>query len=288
MNFLLIKIILFIATGILFGFLLPSIMKKASLFLIELSFYFLIPLFIFTNLSTTNFNIKLAVPVSIISWTVVLTGIGISFVFSKIIKRSLRDFVLPITFMNSAYLNFPLQNFILGEKSLSIAVIYNMNITLLHFTLGIYLIKRKSDKLYKIFFPVFAGVLGILFNSYNIHLPKLFFQIEIILKNYFIPSMLILVGWQLSLLKLKNIHFGIAGAFLRMFFGFFITFFILKLTNYSNLIKNSILLSSSLPSAINTFVLSKKFDSNPDFASSSIFIGTIVAIILYPIIFPVF
>ena len=282
------SILFFIGLGIISGFLIPSIMRKVSNLLIELSFYLLIPLFIFINLSTSKVDTSNIIPTSIISWLIVGEGIILSIFFSKITKTPFRDIVLPITFMNSAYLNFPLQRFVLGEDALSTAIIYNLNITFLHFTLGIYLVKRKNENFYKAFIPLFAGILGLMWNLFKFQIPNILFKTGILLKNYFIPSMLILIGWQLSMLKVKQIHFGIIVTLLRMGGGFLLSFLILKNLKLENLIKNSILLTSSLPSAVNTFILTKKFNANPQYSSSSIFIGTLIAILLYPLIFPIF
>src|SRR3990172_7141238 len=127
-----------IAAGYAFGRF-----KKLGLeSLIEVLLYITIPSLVVSSLTKRSFAISDVAVIAGAATAVILSTGAISYVYLAIIKkRDLRGFYLPTMFMNSGNMSFPLALLAFGEEGLSIAVIYYITVSLLVYSLGIYIAK---------------------------------------------------------------------------------------------------------------------------------------------------
>src|SRR4030067_1284119 len=98
---------------------------------------------------------------------IVVLGTGLmSIIYLTLLKkRKMRGFSLPTMFMNSGNMSFPLAYLAFGPEGLAVAVIYYIAISLLVYSLGIYIAKDKDgfSEMFKL--PlIYAAAIGLTLN----------------------------------------------------------------------------------------------------------------------------
>ncbi|MEK7841263.1 MAG: AEC family transporter, partial [Deltaproteobacteria bacterium] len=217
----------------------------------------------------------------------VVLGTGIiSFLYLRIINRKeLRGFYLPTMFMNSGNMAFPLALLAFGEDGLAVAIIYYVAISILVYSLGIYIAKGEGgfSEIFKL--PlIYASIIGIALNLTNTVLPKPFLSTVEILGNATIPLMLVSLGYRLRSTHLTSLGISISGALIRIIGGALIAYLITIIFGIDGLNQKIIILSSSMPSAIITFIISYRYKLHPELVASIIFISTVLSLITTPVI----
>ena len=115
------------------------------------------------------------------------------------------------------------------------------------------------------------------------------------IRNGLISIALITLGVQLSRTKFQ---FGnkdaYIGAFIRLIGGPIIAFILIKIMGFSGIIAQALMISTSVPTSVNSALIAVEYDNHPDFASQAVLITTIfsaitlsLVIYLARIIFPI-
>jgi len=293
--FVSIKIYFWLFIGILLKFLLSKIdfvnSKKIYGLFSTFVVYIFTPYFVGIKIWTSY--ISKEVFFSII--TVFLIVIFVSYIISKFLL-SRQDFVFQemfftLSFMNTIYLGIPVTEYFVSQNVVNYTIIYSIIVTLIQFTLGIYMLAPSLKFIYFLFTSpiVYVSVLGYLLKINNVSIPEYLLTINNFLSKIISPLMLIFIG---STLRLKNvfehIRVHIFVTIARIIFIFVITictFLVIK--NFISLQKEFVkvlVLVSILPSAIMNYILLDKFKFDTKFVLGEIFWGTIVTIFLLPYI----
>jgi len=293
--FVSIKIYFWLFIGILLKFLLSKIdfvnSKKIYGLFSTFVVYIFTPYFVGIKIWTSY--ISKEVFFSII--TVFLIVIFVSYIISKFLL-SRQDFVFQemfftLSFMNTIYLGIPVTEYFVSQNVVNYTIIYSIIVTLIQFTLGIYMLAPSLKFIYFLFTSpiVYVSVLGYLLKINNVSIPEYLLTINNFLSKIISPLMLIFIG---STLRLKNvfehIRVHIFVTIARIIFIFVITICIfLVIKNFISLQKEFVkvlVLVSILPSAIMNYILLDKFKFDTKFVLGEIFWGTIVTIFLLPYI----
>ena len=115
------------------------------------------------------------------------------------------------------------------------------------------------------------------------------------IRNGLISIALITLGVQLSRTKFQ---FGnkdaYMAAFIRLIGGPVIAFVLIKIMGFSGIIAQALMISTSVPTSVNSALIAVEYDNHPDFASQAVLITTIfsaitlsLVIYLARIIFPI-
>ncbi len=293
--FVSIKIYFWLFIGVLLKFLLSKIdfvnSKKIYGLFSTFVVYIFTPYFVGIKIWTSY--ISKEVFFSII--TVFLIVIFVSYIISKFLL-SRQDFVFQemfftLSFMNTIYLGIPVTEYFVSQNVVNYTIIYSIIVTLIQFTLGIYMLAPSLKFIYFLFTSpiVYVSVLGYLLKINNVSIPEYLLTINNFLSKIISPLMLIFIG---STLRLKNvfehIRVHIFVTIARIIFIFVITictFLVIK--NFISLQKEFVkvlVLVSILPSAIMNYILLDKFKFDTKFVLGEIFWGTIVTIFLLPYI----
>jgi predicted permease len=133
---------------ILLGYIIDRIIGKkgeaVTRVFITFALYVLIPLFVF--LSLWNNMIPVAVAGKITIAAILVTGIGaaLTLLWARAAKKPFRCLCLPVIFMNSAYLAIPVNTQLWGAEGTTATILYNLAITVLNFTFGIWCVSREK------------------------------------------------------------------------------------------------------------------------------------------------
>ncbi len=284
---LLARVFIFIAVGWLLQKLLHKKFEAFEKAIINFVYYFVVPFFIFVSMLRMPAEIG-AVWRIILSSVFVVFGCGIlAFLFSISIKTPFRNVVLPISIMNSAYLAIPANTVLFGSEGAFWAIIYNISVTIIHFTIGILIVKNGGVAQIRDMPAIYAIILGFIFKfvfgelRFTAFLKDAYYLISQIL----LPIMLVFMGMKLSGLKFYKLKDVLIGVFLRMAGGFLLGILALKIFELSGAAAGVCMLTSTMPSAINTYIVAKKFNADPEFASGMIICGILASIAVIPLVF---
>ncbi len=248
--------------------------------------YLTIPALVISSLTTKKIVFRDLGVVSLVALAVVLGTGGVSFLFlTSIKKRSLKGFYLPTMFMNSGTIAFPLSLLAFGKDGLALAVIYYVCISILVYTIGIYIAKGKGGwpEMFKLPLLYAAGI-GIILSTAGLRLPQVLASSIDLLGSATIPLMLISLGYRLRSTQLTSFWISACGAIIRIGAGFLIAYAFVTMFGITGLTKQILILSSSMPSAVINFIMSHRYNVNSDIVASIVVLSTIMSIVTIPIV----
>jgi predicted permease len=192
-----------------------------------------------------------------------------------------------VMFYNSGNLGLPLIMLLFDANpqavSTQIMIVLSQNLTTN--TIGVYNINRgnmsvKDSLLQVLKVPsIYAVAVGFLCKGLKIDLSRLFFwPAAVFISNGLVPVALLTLGVQLSRIKFnfRNANVYIVS-FLRLIAGPFAAYLIIQLFGYEGITAQVLLISSSVPTAVNTALLAMEFKNEPEFASQVVMLTTFVS-----------
>jgi malate permease and related proteins len=260
--------------------------KKISLDPItEIVVYLGAPCLVFTSLATKPlFAADIAV---ILAGAVgIIAGVGLLiWLYAWLSGFSSPGFTLPVLFLNAGNMGIPLSLFAFGEPGLQRATLFYVIITLIHNSLGLYLLGGRggAGEIFRL--PlIYAAVLGLLFNLAKIPIPEPIFQPLSVLGMSVIPLMLVSLGYRLYTMPSLTWGHSLAGALIRVIGGFASAYLTVELLGVQGVNRQVILLYGSLPSAVINFILTEKYSRDPELAASIILFSTVLSVIAVPLV----
>ncbi len=218
---------------------------------------------------------------------IIMLGCGIiAWVVFKFLKQKHSSLYLSIAIMNTVNLPFPLIYLAYGAEGLVAATLFFIPNVLLLYSLGIYIAagKQWKDGLKEILkVPVlYAAVLGLIFNLCNITLPKLAMNTLNLIAMISIPLALIVLGYNLSKVKLASLPTTFIASFLRVGVGLLLGLLAVNLFNLTGVFKSVVILDSAMPAAVNASIIATKYDTEADLVSSVVFVTTLMSLVSIP------
>lgn len=261
--------------------------KKISLeAVIEILLYITIPALVISSLSKRQLVASDLALVSLAAFIVVIGTGAITWAYLNITKRQdLRGFYLPTMFMNSGNMSFPLALLAFGPDGLAVAVLYYIAISLLVYTLGIYIAKGKGgfSEMFKL--PlIYASAAGIILNLGGITLPSPLLTTFEMLGAATIPIMQVSLGYRLHSARLTYPWMSFIGSLIRIIGGAAIAYIVVQLLGIDGMNRKIIILSSGMPAAVINFVVSHRYNVNSDLVASTVAASTLLSIITTPIL----
>jgi len=223
-----------------------------------------------------------------LSCSVVILG---TLLFLKIISMaSNKDYMrysMPIAFMNSGFLAFPVAESLGGIKWLGPAIIYDQMMNFIIFTIGISIVNKgvSFSKRIVLFLhnPVLLAILiAAIWKISGTGLPHSIRSIITLPANACIPLALFSVGAALAELKsasFKKIYPAVIGRYLL---GGSLAILYCFVTGIHGYVAEIIILSSTMPSAVLSFLLPARYGLEADYAAGVVLFSTIA----YPLILP--
>ena len=211
--------------------------------------------------------------------------IGIIFLvlMKKDYIRELPPFILP----NTGNMGIPICLFAYGSLGMGVAAAISSVVVLLHFTLNIFLAKRKFDINIIIKSPSFyAIVFVVIFLYFEIQTPIFILNTVMLLAYGMIVLILISLGVALTQLKVFSFKSSLISSTGRVIIGPMIGFAVIKIFDLSGFSAGVLLIQSSMPSAILTYLIASMYSQKEivDNISSMIVVSTLMSLITVPII----
>jgi len=252
---------------------------------VELIYYVTAPALIFSSLVQSDISGEELYWMSIATVGVVGVLALLALGFFLVSRKKMSGKALPLIFGNTGYLGFPIALLAFGNDGLSRAVVYSGIETLLMFTIGIAIVTGKADFRETVRSPfLYVIVLGILFSQFAAPFPSWLLTAIGMIGQATIPLALILLGYRLSRIAVKQFHVPLVMGCWKIGAGFLIGFGIASLVPLSPLGRAIVILEAGMPAAVFTYILGERFRSDPELISSVVFISTAMSVVTIPLV----
>ena len=244
------------------------------------------PAMIFYTVTTTGITLDIFIHYFVYALLMIggfaLIGLILLFLLRKDLSMELPPLILP----NTGNMGIPICLFAYGTEGLGIASAVASVIILFHFTLGIFLAKKKFslDVVVKSP-PVYAIIISVIFLFFQIQTP-LFLENTTFLLTY-ATIFLVLMSLGIALTKLKfSLKDSILLSLCRVILGPIIAFIIIYYFNLSGFAAGVLLIQSAMPSAILNYLVGSMYSPKKivDSIASTIVVSTIISFFTIPIV----
>ena len=287
--FIFLKIIIPIFVLIGLGFLAQRMMKMDSRTFSRMTIYIFVPAVMFIKMYAAKVDLQFFATI-IVFITVIQV---LMFVIGEITARSLgysrgkrKAFSNALTFFNSGNYGLPLADLVF--KSSPIAASVQVFIMMLQNTtgntVGVFQASSANSSYKKALRHVFTMpslyvlFLVLIFNYFSIPVPEPVMVPLKYLADGFIAFALITLGVQLAEIEYSyKIDDVLLPCFIRLVLSPILGYLLTLLMGIKGELAQALIIGVSTPSAINTAILAKEFNNEPDYASKIVFYSTLLS-----------
>ena len=212
-----------------------------------------------------------------------ITGVIFLFFMKKDISRELPPFFLP----NTGNMGIPICLFAYGSLGMGVAAAISSLVVLLHFTVNIFLASKKFNIYIILKSPsTYAVIISVIFLYFDLEMPKVALNTVMLLGYAMIVLILMSLGISLTQMKVFSIRSSLISSIGRVILGPIIGFILIKIFDLSGYAAGVLLIQSSMPSAILTYLIASMYSPKKivDSISSMIVVSTLISLITIPII----
>ena len=244
------------------------------------------PAMIFYTVTTTG--ISLSIFTQYFIYALIMIGgfavIGLIFLF--LLKKDLSMELPPLILPNTGNMGIPICLFAYGSQGLGVASAIASVIILFHFTLGIFLAKKKFSLDIVIKSPpVYAIIISVIFLYFQIETP-LFLENTTFLLTY-ATIFLVLMSLGIALTRFKfSLKDSIILSLCRVILGPLIAFIIIYNFDLSGFAAGVLLIQSAMPSAILNYLVGSMYSPKKvvDSIASTIVVSTVMSFFTIPLV----
>ncbi|PGN49484.1 transporter [Bacillus cereus] len=293
-------IILDVILPILILMLIGAILQRKFQFnlkqLSTLITYCLMPAAVFVNIYDISIETGLLLQIIYYLMLYSLSLIIVSHFISKTLKLEKGESAAlqnSISLMNSGNYGLPVSQLIFSHNPVGVSIQIFILIfqNLLTYSYGIYNLLSATKTIGGIIqsflrLPVFhALVLGVLFQSFKIQIPNSILLPLNQLANGFVAIALILLGAQLSNIKLNFFHRVITWALIgRLLMGPLLALAVIYILNIDGIVAQSLFIASSFPTSRNTSTIAMEYQIEPELHAQIVLFSTIFSIITVTVV----
>ena len=245
------------------------------------------PAMIFYTITTTGITLNIFIEYFLYSIIIIAGFSIIGLFFLHTLKKDIISELPPLILPNTGNMGIPICLFAYGTAGLGVASAIASVIILFHFTIGVFLAKKKFsfDLLFKNA-PTYAIIISILFLYFNWAVPKYLENTTFLLTYATIFLVLMSLGIALTRLKVKSWSDAIILGLVRVVAGPIIGFLLINFFSLTGFAAGVLLIQSSMPSAVLTYLVGSMYSSKKvvDTVSSIIVTSTLMSFITVPII----
>ncbi len=243
-----------------------------------------IPALLFSVLSAESFDFTLYGDLAFAAFIVVIGSGLVLWPVCIFLKLNRKTFLPPMMFNNSGNLGLPLAILAFGEQALPAAVVLFIVENLLHFTVGVYILDRKTNPLSLLKMPMIVATFAGLFWSY--------FQLPVypalrtaidMLGQIAIPLMLFALGVRMTHVNFTHWKVGAWGALLCPLSGLVVALLVLLWIPLEKEQVGYLLLFSVLPPAVLNYMVSERFQQEPQQVAAIVLMGNMASLLIIPI-----
>ena len=244
------------------------------------------PAMIFYTVTTTGITLNIFISYFIYSIIMIAGFAAIGLILLFLLKKDLSMELPPLILPNTGNMGVPICLFAYGTQGLGVASAVASVIILFHFTLGVFLAKKKFsfDILIKSP-PVYAIIVSVIFLYFKIKTP-IFLENTTFLLTY-ATIFLVLMSLGIALTRFKfSLKNSIIMSICRVLLGPVIAYIIIYNFKLSGLPAGVLLIQSAMPSAILNYLVGSMYSPKKvvDSIAGTIVTSTLMSFITIPIV----
>ena len=244
------------------------------------------PAMIFYTVTTTGITLNIFISYFIYAIIMIAGFAAIGLILLFLLKKDLSMELPPLILPNTGNMGVPICLFAYGTQGLGVASAVASVIILFHFTLGVFLAKKKFsfDILIKSP-PVYAIIVSVIFLYFKIKTP-IFLENTTFLLTY-ATIFLVLMSLGIALTRFKfSLKNSIIMSICRVLLGPVIAYIIIYNFKLSGLAAGVLLIQSAMPSAILNYLVGSMYSPKKviDSIASTIVTSTLMSFITIPIV----
>ena len=247
-----------------------------------------LPSLIFVNLSSAHINSNMAI-LPVVSFAVSMVCMLLAYLFSRSRGYSkIKTWTLMIgaAMMNSGFIGFPITLGVFGNEGFLNAIFYDLATTVLFVMFGMILVgefggdKKDVVKNGLKFVPLWAVILGLLFNFSHIEMGYVLKNVFTYLGNSTTPLIMLSLGLTIDFREIKNyLKDSLLISLLRLVVSPLLMFGILSAIHLTGLAFNVAVLEAGMSTAMNALVLSITYNLDNKLMSSCIFTDVLLSLV---------
>jgi predicted permease len=272
--------------AILVGYIIGKVSKSSFAALVDVSLYVGAPALVFVSLLNKDIVLLEAGKVWVAA-VVIMFGCGlVSWVVFQTLKQKHSGLHVSVATMNSMNIPFPIIYLAYGAEGLIVATLFYIPNTLIMNSLGIYIMagkhwRKNIKEVFKV--PIiYAAVIGLIINLLGIKVPSQVVGPLELLSRITVPLVLIVLGYNLSRVKITSLPTTVLASFLRMGVGFGIGLLIVSVLHITGLYRTIVIFDSAMPAAATASLLATKYDNEAGLVSSVVFLTTLASLVVIP------
>lgn len=282
----------FLLVGV--GYLLGRFGRVEAQPFAQASFWVFSPVLIFENLRTAQLPPKEAGLVALF----VLAHYGLMFLLSLGLGRHLfpsdpdarRATSLVLTFGNCGNLGLPILLFTYGQPGVDVGVVFLATNTILLATLGVAIaswegrkgLRSMAREILRVPWP-YAVVLAVIMRATGAW-PEALARASSLLAQGAIPVFLILLGLELANVGIKRgMGPSVLVAAARLILGGAISWALAWAFGTAGVLRGSLILEGSVPTAVNSYILAVQYRRRSDLAAAALLLSTLLSLATLPL-----
>ncbi|MCA1899784.1 MAG: AEC family transporter [Chloroflexi bacterium] len=269
------------------GFLLGKLFPIEPRSIGRVVFYIFSPLLVFDLMMKSALDLKQALTIVGFTTSVIAVMGAFAFLLGKLFrldKAGLLAVILTVAFGNTGNYGLPLTKFAFGANALASASLFYVTTTILFNTAGIVVASLghtdlKSALLGLFKAPVVYGVaLALLLKGMNIELILPVSRTIEIAANGAIPTMLVLLGLELSQTRWTHGYRALGlGVLVKLLLGPLAGLMLAGLFGLQGAARQGVVLEAAMPAAVVTTVVASEYKLAPSLVTLIVFIGTVLS-----------
>ena len=244
------------------------------------------PAMIFYTVTTTGITLSIFTHYFVYALIMIGGFVIIGLIFLFLLKKDLSMELPPLILPNTGNMGIPICLFAYGTQGLGVASAIASVIILFHFTLGVFLAKKKFsfDVVIKSP-PVYAIIVSVIFLYFQIKPPS-FLENTTFLLTY-ATIFLVLMSLGIALTKFRfSLKDSVILSLCRVILGPLIAFIIIYNFDLSGFAAGVLLIQSAMPSAILNYLVGSMYSPKKviDSIASTIVVSTVMSFFTIPMV----
>lgn len=243
-----------------------------------------LPALFFSALAGKSFNLADNLPIALGCAVVVLGSGVLTWVVARLLDIDPKTLVPPSMFNNVGNMGLPLLLLTFGEQTLGAAVMLMLVVTVLQFTVGIWLLSGRfnASMLWREPLLAAAGV-GIFVSLSGLTVwPPLMVATKL-LGDIALGLMIFSLGVRLSSAHLGAWRIGLVGACVTPLTGMLVAWAFGLMAGLRPLEQDMLFVFGALPPAVSSFIFAERYRQEPDKVASIVLMGNALALFFIPL-----
>lgn len=246
----------------------------------------LFPPFIFLSIVDAQMKAKEMFHPALGATVVILGSVALVGITGRLLGKKLLPFALPIAFMNSGFMGIPIAESMGGVEWVNRALIYDQLMSIWIFTVGLWALGigaslKERSRLVLVNHCLIAVALSFGWRALELPVPGILRAILVLPAQAAIPVALFSIGAFLADMKPSGYRPIAIGSVARYGLGAGLALIYIAVARPDAATSGVLLVSSTTPSAVFSFLLSERYDVNADYAAGVVLVTTIA----YPLVF---